>query len=113
MQEFFQGLEFSSFIWQIVTPLVFSLCDIISGYIQAVINHNVDSSKMRAGLWHKVLIAMILLLSVIMSFAFNITYIVSTVAIYIIIMEITSILENIKKAGVDIKMLDFIKEKKE
>lgn len=112
MQNFFADLQFTNFIWQIVTPLIFSLCDIISGYIQAVINHDVDSSKMRAGLWHKVLISMILFLSVIISFAFNIDYIVSAVAIYIIIMEITSILENLKKAGLDLKILDFIKEKK-
>lgn len=47
MQELIQNLEFSNIIWQIVAPLIFSLFDIITGYIQSVINKNTDSTIMR------------------------------------------------------------------
>lgn len=112
MQEFFNSLEFSSFLWQILTPLIFSLADVITGYIQAIINKNVDSSKMRTGLLHKCLIVLILGLSVVISYAFNTKAIVSTISIYILVMETTSIIENLKKAGIDLKGLDLNKNNK-
>lgn len=95
-------LNFSHIIWQIATPLLFSLADIITGYIQAIINHNVDSQKMRVGLYHKILILIVIILSFVVQFAFNINYVASFVSIYIILMEFVSIIENLKKAGIDL-----------
>lgn len=111
MQEFFSNLNFSSIIWQIVTPLVFMVFDILTGYIQAVINKNVDSSIMRKGLLHKVLLIIIIAVGFLLDFTFNLKTISIAICVYIIVMELTSILENLKKAGIDIKFLDFIKEK--
>ena len=109
MEEFFMNLQFSNIIWQIVTPLIFSLADIISGYIQAVINKNVYSQVMREGLLHKMLLLVVLILSFIMQFAFNLNFISIAVCLYICIMETTSILENLKKAGIELKITDFLK----
>lgn len=109
MEEFFMNLQFSNIIWQIVTPLIFSLADIITGYIQAVINKNVDSQVMREGLLHKMLLIVILILAFIMQFAFNLSFISIVVCLYICLMETTSILENLKKAGVELKIADFLK----
>lgn len=109
MEEFFKTLQFSNMVWQIITPLIFSLADIITGYIQAVINNNVDSKRMREGLLHKVLITIILCLSFVMQFAFNIKSISIGVCIYICVMETTSILENLNKAGIDFKIAKFLK----
>lgn len=107
-------LNFSNIIWQIVTPLIFSLADIITGYIQAFINKDVDSQKMRTGLLHKILVILVIVLSFIIQFAFNISYIASVVSIYVVLMEIVSILENLKKAGVDIGRLgNILKDKTE
>lgn len=109
-----EQLNFSNIIWQIATPLIFSLLDIVTGYIQAIINKNVDSQKMRTGLLHKVLIIIILIASFIIQFAFNIKYISSFVCVYIVLMEASSILENLKKAGVDLgKLGNIIKQKSE
>ena len=47
LYQFFSNLNFNSVMWEIFTPLIFSLSDIITGYIQALINKNVDSQKMR------------------------------------------------------------------
>lgn len=109
MEEFFMNLQFSNIIWQIVTPLIFSLADIITGYIQAVINKNVDSQVMREGLLHKMLLIVILILSFIMQFAFGLKFISVGVCLYICLMETTSILENLKKAGIELKITDFLK----
>ena len=98
IEEIIKNLDFSSLGWQIATPIIFSVADIITGFIQAVINNDVQSKKMRQGLLHKVLIIIILLLSFVASITFNISIISKFVAIYIIVMETISIFENLKKA---------------
>lgn len=100
--ELMKDLNFISVTWQIITPLCFSVADFVTGYIQAVINHNVESKKMRIGLLHKTLIFLVILLSFILDFAFNLNYISSFVCVYVVIMEITSILENLKRAGINV-----------
>lgn len=109
-----KDLNFTNMFWQILTPLLFSLADIITGYVQAVINHNVDSQKMRVGLYHKALIILVIFLSFIIGLAFNLMSIPAFVCTYIVVMEIVSLIENLKKAGIDIGWLsDIIKDKTE
>lgn len=43
----FKDVDFTNIIWQVITPLIFSIADILTGFIQALINHDVDSQKMR------------------------------------------------------------------
>ena len=107
-----KNLNFSNIAWQIMTPIIFSVADFVTGFIQAVINKNVDSQKMRTGLWHKSLLLIILFLSFLMDFTFNLTYISKGISIFIIAMEIVSIGENLKKAGINLGILgNFLKEK--
>lgn len=101
IQEIIQQLDFSNLGWQIATPVIFSVADIITGFIQAVINNDVQSKKMRQGLLHKILIIIILLLSFVASLTFNLNIISKFVCVYIILMETISIFENLKKAGLD------------
>lgn len=100
--EIMKDLNFASITWQIITPLSFSVADFITGYIQALINNDVQSKKMRIGLLHKTLILLVIILSFIIDFAFSVKYVSSFVCIYAVVMEITSILENLKKAGINI-----------
>lgn len=72
------------------------------GFIQAVVNKTVDSQKIRTGLWHKSLLLIIILLGFTFDFAFNLRVVSKGIAIIIIAMEIISILENLKKAGINI-----------
>lgn len=110
---FFSNLDFSSLVWQIATPFIFIFADVVSGFIQAMINNDVDSSVMRKGLLRKTLLILVIVLGVIVSLAFNIIYISTAVCLYIVIMEIISILENLSKAGIDLgKITDFLKIKK-
>lgn len=114
LYELFNNLNFSSILWQILTPLLFSLADIITGFIQAVINNDINSSKMRVGLLHKILIILVIILSFLIDVTFSIPFISKVVCFYVIVMELISILENISKAGIDLgKLKDLIKIKRE
>lgn len=113
ISELLNSLNFSSIAWQISSPIIFSIADVITGFIQAVINKNVDSTKMRNGLLHKALLITIILLSFVADFTFSLNFISKIVCGYVIIMEVISIAENITSAGVDVKLLsELLKVKK-
>lgn len=113
MEELFNNLQFSNIIWQVITPLIFSGLDILTGYIQAVINKNVDSKVMREGLLHKCLLIVAIVIGYVVQYAFNLNFVAQAITIYICIMEVMSILENLKKAGLDLgKLGDILKDKK-
>ena len=113
MEELFNNLQFSNIIWQIITPLIFSGLDILTGYIQAVINKDIDSKVMREGLLHKCLLIVALVMGYVVQYAFNLNFVAQAITIYICIMEVMSILENLKKAGLDLgKLGDILKDKK-
>lgn len=113
IQELIKQLNFSGIHWQITAPLIFSACDILFGYIQAVINKNIDSQKMRNGLLHKVALMMIMILGFVFDLTFNLKIASKSICLFIIFMEINSILENIKKMGFDVgKLTDFFKQEK-
>ena len=113
MEELLQTLTFSNIIWQVITPLIFSGLDILTGYIQAVINKNVDSKVMREGLLHKYLLIVAILIGYVIEYAFGIQTVAQVITVYICLMEVMSILENLKKAGVDLGKLGEILKKKE
>lgn len=113
MEQIIQTLSFSSITWQVITPLIFSGFDILTGYIQAVINKNVDSKVMREGLLHKCLLIVAIAIGYVVEYAFGLSSVSSVITIYICVMEIMSILENLKKAGVDLKALGNILKNKE
>lgn len=110
IQEVIQSLDFSSVGWMVATPIIFSVFDIVTGFIQAVINKDVESSKMRVGLLHKILICIVLVSGFVFGLSFNLPIIPKFISAYIVIMEIISILENLKKAGIDFSVfIDFFK----
>lgn len=114
IEEIVTSLKFSNLLWQILTPIIFNLADIVTGFIQAVINKNVDSSKMRTGLWHKLLLIICVLLSFVFDIAFNLKIVSTIVCSYIVIMELFSILENLAKAGINFgKLTEILNIKKE
>lgn len=112
LQEIIDSLNFSSILWQILTPIIFSLSDIITGFIQAIINNNLDSKKMREGLLHKVLLILLILLSFVVDATFSLPFVSKIVCSYVIIMETISIFENLTKAGLDFgKLTNILKIK--
>lgn len=114
IEQIISNLNFTNIFWQGGATLIFMIGDIISGVIQAVINKNLDSQKMREGLLRKILLIVVIILSFIFQYAFNIPIISKVVCIYLIVMEIISIMENLKKAGIDLgKLGELLKIKTE
>lgn len=105
IEQIINSLNFTTIFWQAGATLIFMVADIITGLIQAVINKNLDSQKMREGILRKALLILVVILSFISQYAFNIPAISKIVCIYIIVMEVISIFENLKKAGVDLGKL--------
>jgi len=105
IQDVINSLDFSSLAWQVFTPIIFSVVDILTGFIQAVINNDVNSKVMRVGLLHKILILIIVILGFIGGAAFNLSVIPKFICGYIVIMETISIFENMAKAGLDVREL--------
>lgn len=99
---FFASLNAHVFIF----TLCFIALDVITGYAQAIANRDVQSEKMRKGFWHKLAIIFALFVAGLidgmvqmgigaqLGFA---TPIFECACCYIILMELTSILENIVK----------------
>ena len=114
MENLVQTLSFTSVAWQIIAPLIFSGLDILTGYIQAVINKTVDSKVMREGLLHKCLLIVAILIGYIVEYAFGIKAVAQVITVYICVMEVMSIAENLKKAGLDLgKLGDILKNKED
>ena len=102
MEEILMSVNFSNLGWEIALPLILIVADILTGLIQSLINGDFNSSVMRRGLYHKALEILVIALGFMFQFAFNAPSISWGVVIYIVVMEIGSILENLKKAGLDL-----------
>lgn len=112
IEQIISSINFTTVYWQAGATLLFMIADIVSGFVQAIINKNLDSQVMREGILRKILLVIVIILSFIAQYAFNIPIISKIVCIYLIIMEVISILENLKKAGVDLgKLGEIIKNK--
>lgn len=88
--------------WGIALACVMMVADVVVGFIAAVINEELSSTKMRKGLLHKalmlVLIFVCLAIEIGISHTVVLPYDVPTCEVvcgYIVIMEFISVLENI------------------
>lgn len=91
-------------MWAITLACLMMAADVIVGFIQAVINRDVSSTKMRTGLLHKLLIFILIIICLAIEIgirhAVQLPYDVPTCEVvcgYVIVMELMSILENIAK----------------
>lgn len=89
-------------IWGIGLACVMMCADVLVGFIGAALRNEISSTKMRKGLLHKVL--MVILIFACLAIELAATHIVrlpydiptcEVVCGYIVVMELTSILENI------------------
>lgn len=90
--------------WSILLACVMMCADVIVGFIQAAINNQLSSTKMRQGLLHKVLILILifvcLAIEVGIGHTVKLPYDIPTCEVvcgYVIVMELISILENIAR----------------
>ncbi len=92
----------SEFVFYLV-PLIFMLCDIVSGLAKAYVQKNVISHKMRSGIIKKCGEMMIIVLTAVVVYSVQWPHqIIAIVSVYMILMEIISIMENLDGIGVPI-----------
>ena len=90
--------------WHIAAIVVaFVMMDLVTGVMQAVANKTLDSTKMRAGLWHKCGFIMVIILAALVEWSMQFVDLGFTlpllipVCVFIILTEIVSIFENVCK----------------
>lgn len=92
----------NEFIFYLV-PLIFMLCDVVSGLAKAYVQKNIISHKMRSGIIKKCGEMMIILLTAVVVYSVQWPHkIIAIVSVYMILMEIISIMENLDGIGVPI-----------
>ena len=95
-----KALNFTSFVWMITLPTAMMAFDVVTGLIKAWINHDFQSAIMRAGLAKKAGELLIIVMGLLFTHGMGLpTYILSCVSLYIILMELMSIVENLDKIG--------------
>ena len=89
--------------WAFGFALAFVAMDVVTGYAQAVANHTVDSKIMKSGFWHKLALVFAMLAAGMADMAAMVEIdlgfalpIFECACGYVMLMELTSILENVK-----------------
>lgn len=98
-----ETIHFNNMMWLILIPAAMMGIDILTGLIYAFITNTFMSAKMRSGLGKKVGELLIIVIGLLFTVGMNVpTEILKGIALYIIFMELMSILENLDKLGVPI-----------
>jgi len=98
-----QNIQFTSHYWVILLPVIAMAGDFVTGYLNAWIHHDIQSSKMRIGAAHKgaELLALVLVWCVQLAIVLPLD-ITAVMATYLVFMEFNSIMENLDKMGVPV-----------
>lgn len=98
----------------IVACCAFMVLDLITGFIGAVVHNEVQSSKMKAGLWHKCGFLLAIMFGVLCEWAssfidlgFSLP-VQPAVCVFIILIEVMSNLENLCKISPELKCSKFM-----
>lgn len=101
MIDIIQTLHFTNRIWLLVLPVAMMGIDIVTGVINAWKQKDFQSTKMRAGLAKKAGELLIIVIGVLFTYGMGVPdYIIKFISLYIIVMELMSIVENLDKLGV-------------
>ncbi len=120
--EVLSEISFTSDIWIILIVAACIIADFITGFMQAWINNCIQSHIMREGIAHKTIECVILALAwvawkaIVFPPSLRWIDIRVIVAIYLCLNELTSILENVNRAGIwvpkwVVKKLQGVKDK--
>lgn len=103
-------------LWSIAAALAMMVMDIVTGFTGAIVTKSVSSKKMREGIGHKVMLILTIMLAVLVQiFSIHIgdlgiiVPLIVPVCVYIIVMEITSVIENITSAYPELKDTPLVK----
>lgn len=104
-----------SLFYEILAVLVFIITDYVTGIIDAIIHGNLSSTKMREGLGHKFTYICVFFIAWFIDFemghidiGFHST-LTPTVTVGIVLIELSSIIENIGKINPELTQTEFMK----
>ena len=98
IQKLVSELHYTSELWLIMLPIILMGLDVITGTVNAWIKHEIDSAKLRKGLAKKMGEITVILIGELFVYAFGLPILVSSgISIYIVVMELISICENLEK----------------
>lgn len=101
MENITQEIQFTHRYWVILLPLFLMAADIVTGWIQASVNDTWESTKMRKGLFRKSGELSVIVIAYVVYVAISLPVDVPAfIAVYISIMEVLSVCENLDQAGV-------------
>ena len=98
-------ISYTSAYWLFLLPVVWIALDVITGWIQASVNGTWDSTKMRKGLFRKggeFLVAVAAFVTQCAIPVLQEMHIARLESIYIVIMEVLSVIENLDQAGIPV-----------
>ncbi len=96
-------IHFQNMTWLLLIPVAMMAIDIVTGLINAWATNSFQSARMRSGLAKKCGEIIIILIGMMFTYGMNLPkYILTGIAVYIIFMELMSIMENLDKLGVPI-----------
>ena len=96
-------IHFANMLWLLLIPVAMMAIDIVTGLINAWAPNSFQSARMRTGLAKKCGEIIIILIGMMFTYGMNLPkYILTGIAVYIIFMELMSVMENLKKLGVPI-----------
>lgn len=103
LKELVEQFQFSSEFWMVLLPVAMMAIDIVTGFINAWVKGEIKSSILRKGIAKKSGELVIILLGELFVIGMNLPVgICAGISIYIIVMELISIFENLDKLGVPI-----------
>ena len=109
IKELIKQFEFTSTTWTFMLPIILMAIDILTGVTNAWIKGEIKSSILRKGLGKKIGEIVVLAIGELFLIAMSLPMIVlNGISLYIIVMELISICENLEKLGVPIP--NFVKK---
>lgn len=99
------NISYANVYWLFLLPAIWIAVDIITGWIQASVNGTWDSTKMRKGLFRKGGEFLVVIIAFVTEYAIPVLrdiHVARFASIYIVIMEVLSVIENLDQAGVPI-----------
>ena len=97
-------------LWAVAAAFIMMVMDIVTGFAGAVVTGTISSTKMREGIGHKAMLVLLVVLAVLVqTFSLHIgdmgwtIPLIVPVCVYIVVMEVASVVENCVSAYPDLK----------
>lgn len=103
IKELIEQFEFTSTTWTFMLPIILMAIDVLTGVTNAWIKGEIKSSILRKGLGKKIGEIVVLAIGELFLIAMSLPMaVLNGISLYIIVMELISICENLEKLGVPI-----------